>query len=99
MSEDLGRVDPDTGVESIQEGALRSDWEEAGMPSTAVVEAVATARAVDPTELPPLNDHIDPDALDQLVQETSSVQVSFVYDGADVFVTSDGAIRVSTDSV
>lgn len=99
MSDDLGRVDNDAGIESVHEGGLRSDWGEVGKPSTAVVEAVATARAVDPMQLPPLNDHIDPDALDRLLQETKSAQVSFTYDGADIFVADDGTIEVSEDSV
>ncbi len=95
MSEDLGSADGDAGIGSVQDGELRSDWGEAGVPSTAVVEAVARARSVDQTELPPLNDHVDPDALDRLLRGTSSVQVSFQYDDAEVFVTSDGAIEVS----
>lgn len=35
--------------------------------SAAVVEAVATRKGVDPTELPPLHDAIDPDALESVV--------------------------------
>ncbi len=98
MNEDVSRVDAGIGVESAQSEELRSDWTETEIPSTAVVEAVATAKDVNPTALPPLNDYVDPDALNRLLQNASSGRVSFQYDGAEVFVTSDGAIEVVTDS-
>jgi len=59
--------------------------------SMAVVDAVATRRNVDPLELPPLYEWIDPEAIDALFDsegETSSHRLEFVYDGH--LVTIDG---------
>ncbi|WP_276281813.1 HalOD1 output domain-containing protein [Halorussus caseinilyticus] len=41
-------------------------------PSEAVVRTVAEARDCEPTDLPPLNGTIDPDALDDLFDDTMS---------------------------
>lgn len=66
-----------------------------------VVEAVARERDVDPLDLPPLYDVIDPDALDQLFDDTLSTgrtgpgRVVFTLDGCEVSVHSDGTIDVS----
>lgn len=77
---------------------LRSDWSEHGVPSTAVVETVAAARDVDAVELPPLNDHIDPDALDRLLTDGGgSVQISFAYADAEIYVRGDGAVEVRVE--
>jgi hypothetical protein len=66
--------------------------------SMAVVAAVAVAEGVSETELQPLYDAgIDPDALNQLFDETrASVQgfLSFSYLGYVVAVTSDGSVSV-----
>ena len=68
-------------------------------PSQSVVERVAAREGVDHTELTPLFDAIDPDALDKLLDTNgrteSAVQISFTYHGYDVTVTGDGAVRVS----
>lgn len=69
--------------------------------STSVVTAVARAHGVHPTDLPPLFDTIDPEALDALVThhvERSSrtdLVVTFVYEGCEVTVHGDGEIVVS----
>ena len=73
--------------------------------STKVVTAVAGAKDVDPIDLPPLYDAIDPDALNQLfrpgVQSVGSAagQVRFTFAGCDVVVDSDNQVTVTpTDS-
>jgi len=70
--------------------------------SRAVVEAIAEHAGVDPADLElPLYEAVDPDALDALfsppegTREPVSGRVSFVYDGYDVEVTSDGEVTVS----
>ena len=48
--------------------------------SEAVVAAVATADDVDPSELPPLGDHLDVDCLDGLLaSESSSTAAGLVF--------------------
>lgn len=71
-------------------------------PSESVIESVAAREGVDPTELDvPLFDAIDPDALDALVrtandeQDRPPIQVSFIYHGYNVIVSSDGLVHVS----
>lgn len=72
----------------------------------AVVEAVAAEAGLDPVELDrPLNDVIDPEALDRLVDSyadrpgASPFEVSFSYYGHEVTVSSGGLVRVTGDAV
>lgn len=70
---------------------------QADTPSVAVVMAVAAREGVDPTELsPPLNDVVDPDALDALFAGTDDPgsRLSFTYRGYSVEVHSDGHVDV-----
>lgn len=65
-------------------------------PSEAVIYRVAEQQDVDPVELPPLYESIDPDALDSLVQSSaasdSQLEVEFTYAGHDVTVTGSGTV-------
>lgn len=68
-------------------------------PTVAVVEALAAAAGVDPTDLEPLNDAVDCAALDRLFEggepSTAAPRVlSFSVDGWNVFVRDDGSVRV-----
>jgi hypothetical protein len=70
--------------------------------SQAVVDAVADAEGVEPTELPPLFSAIDPDALDALFQPASDEtvvtgSVRFRYAGYDVNVNEDGSVVLKND--
>ncbi len=68
-------------------------------PVQKIIDALATAEGVDATDLPPLYDAVDPDALNQLFQrhngETDTeALLSFSVDSWNVFVRADGLIRV-----
>lgn len=72
-------------------------------PSTAVIEAVAGHKGVDPLDLKPaLFDVIDPDALDALIDNGESVHapsdttVRFTYNECRVNVSSGGTVEVSS---
>ena len=70
---------------------------QADEPSVAVVLAVAAREGVDPTDLsPPLNDVVDPDALDAIFAETDARggSLSFTYHGYSVEIHSDGRVHV-----
>lgn len=55
-----------------------------------VIQVVAAARDVDATDLEPLYNVVDPDALDSLLScSDDSVEISFEYAGCEVTVTSD----------
>lgn len=58
-----------------------------------ILEAVAAERDVDPMELPPLADHIDPEALERLITTASvDVEVSMALYGCRISVDSTGEI-------
>lgn len=69
--------------------------------STTVITAVARVAAVDPTELPPLFEYIDPDALDRLLGDDIGTPtrfngyLTFDYASYSVTVHSDGEIVVT----
>lgn len=66
--------------------------------SQAVIMAVADAEGVDPVDLPPLAEAIDPDALDQLLSGDEG-QVRFNYNGYGVTVDQRGVVDLeSVDS-
>ncbi len=76
------------------------DHDTAGSPTLAVVSAVAELDRVDSSELPPLFDSIDPEALNALFPENgdrSARRVNFRYCGYDVTV-SPSVIRVRSDA-
>lgn len=69
--------------------------------SLRVVETVANAEGVDPTELePPLYDAVDPNAINDLFAATTAPNASrngrltFRYRGYDVTVRSDGTVSL-----
>jgi len=68
-------------------------------PSEAIIQAVAAAAGVEPTELPPLFDFVDPDALDTLFQDHTGAAdaeklLSFRIKTWNVFVRADGRVLV-----
>lgn len=67
--------------------------------TSALVDAIATAEGIEPTELDPLYGSVDLDALERLVHssaesDASNGVFSFSYETWNVFVSSDGRIRV-----
>lgn len=65
-----------------------------------VIEAVAEARGVDPLDLPPLHEFVDPDALGRIFATTntsprSTGKVQFTMEGYVIVVQSDGSVDVS----
>lgn len=68
------------------------------LPSICVVETVADALETDPTELGPLYEAVDPDALDRLFEAPhrfASGRVTFRFEGCNVTVDADGWVVVS----
>lgn len=70
-------------------------------PSEAVIYRVASCESVDPLELRPMYDAIDPDALDSLVYDSATsgatLQVQFSYHGYDITVMGDGVVHVDQE--
>lgn len=66
-------------------------------PAMAVIETVTGVEGVDPMELPPLSDAIDPDVIDLLVTPDGDSQAGlcFTYNQWNVFVRADGTIIIA----
>ncbi len=65
--------------------------------STVLIEAVASIRDVTATELDPLYETVDPDAIDALCDGPNTgnpLEISFQYEGCGVNVSSDGRIKL-----
>ncbi|WP_276270925.1 HalOD1 output domain-containing protein [Haloarcula litorea] len=58
-------------------------------PAQAIIEAVAAASNTPPDELPSLHAVVDPDALNQLLNSESDVEVSFDYAGYRVHASTE----------
>lgn len=69
--------------------------------SRTVISAVAEATDTDPTEIEPLYETLDPDALDRLFQRNPMApysfdgRVSFTMEGCDVVVHADQRVTVT----
>jgi hypothetical protein len=61
--------------------------------SQEIVELVAASEDIDPLELPPLSETIDPDALDRLFRNTSG-RLTFEYQSHTVTVEGNGGVEV-----
>lgn len=67
--------------------------------SDTVMEGVSAATGIDPLDLPPLSEVVDPDALDSLFHRDSREQeprsrVEFVFAGCEVGIHADGRVVV-----
>lgn len=61
--------------------------------SIRLVEQLADAEGLDPSDLPPLGQAIDLEALDTLIESTTStLTVTFSVNGYDALVTSKGSV-------
>lgn len=61
-----------------------------------IIKAVSRELDVDPLDLPPIYQAIDPDALERVLDsnETTTLQVRFHYEGCEIIVTGQGAVTV-----
>ena len=79
------------------------DWTDVA-PSTAVTELIAEESGQDPTELDPLYESIDPDALDRLIRGNGvnphehRLTVSFSFRGYAVVIQSGGLVELSLEA-
>ena len=72
---------------------IKREWDEPTPPSTALVRAVADARGVKPTDLRPLYEVVDAEALDALVQKRE-VTMTVEYHDFVATIRSDGRIEL-----
>ena len=91
-----------SGGSGPQDPMVRLDWTDFGEPSSGIVEAVSRASDERPTELPPLHDAVETDALNVLLTEddpptAGPVTVTFSYAQYRVTATADGDVVVRRD--
>lgn len=70
-------------------------------PAEKIIESISKAADSDPLELPPLYEFVDPDSLNKLFENTNGsteLFLSFQIENWNVFIRSDGSIRVCDDS-
>lgn len=97
MSEHADNGDIEYDADS---GIYRTTYDSAAeSPSVRVLEAVAAIRNNDPTDLAPLDEYIDPDALNAIFEPTAAKagthgSLSFSYEGLLVIIHSDGEVEL-----
>jgi len=72
---------------------IEREWDDEMPPSAALVSAVSDARDVEPTNLPPLYDAVDADAMDALVGERD-VTMTVEYHGFLATIHGDGRLEL-----
>lgn len=91
---------PSAGVDTERH---HYDWSANGDPMYAIVSAVADVTDRDPRDVPPLNDQLDPDALETLLKDgkvpgNNGTEVSFNYDTVMVTIEDDGTLELRPSS-
>ena len=104
MSDDMDDTDePETGDRTAETetnpATVRHEWGQSDDPSVALVEAVAAATDRMATDLPSLQQAVDPAALDALLtgNQSSAVSLSLRYADTAVSIHSNGSIEIQVD--
>lgn len=63
--------------------------------SVAIVQEIAALEGADPTELPPLYDSVDTDALDALVRHSDAEDLTIEFDYGDYRVSVEGTGEIT----
>lgn len=90
-----------TATENPGEEIVRMDWNRYEQPALGIVEAVAGVTNRRPTDLPPLGNELDLDALNSLLaadKEDSKVRITFEYQGLVIRVDQSGSLVIESDS-
>lgn len=66
--------------------------------SELIIETVANLSGIDPLELPPIFETIDPDSLDTLIREMDEGEISFDYADYTISVNSQKVIELEERS-
>jgi len=74
------------------------EWDQNGRPSASIVDAVATVTDSEISEMPPLHEVVDPDALNRILdpnadsadRDDTHAHVAFQYHGVQVRADPDG---------
>lgn len=82
------------------EERVQTRFSTADSPSMVTIQAMAALKGVEPSELPPLHDALDPDALDALfadprVFNENPVVATLTIDDCRVIIQNDGTLLVT----
>lgn len=95
INHDLTDVERAVRYDSSQELYVADfDWSGEDTPSVAVIETMAEVAGCDTTALGPLNDTVDPDALDSVLTSRQSVTVELAHEHFEITANSDGRVTV-----
>lgn len=64
------------------------------LPSTTIIEAIAAVTNTELTDIPPLTDFVNPDAVDELFAGRDGGLLTFTYAGCQVRVINDTTVTV-----
>ena len=94
---------PHTGNVGPDDRVVRAEYDwSTTPPSTAVIETVAVATNRESTDIGPLYEHVDPDALDSFIfpdgaaKDHDSRLVSFEFGGKHVTVRATGEVTIQS---
>ncbi|GGN95927.1 MULTISPECIES: HalOD1 output domain-containing protein [Haloarcula] len=78
------------------DSTARTEWDSVADLITSLLTAVADETGTRVSDLPPLNDFVDPDAMESLLtsDRSETIQLSFNYTGVRVHIDSDGYLFV-----
>lgn len=98
MTVDERTTDP-SGNGGSAEDVVRLDWREFDEPSAGIVQAATRATGRQPTDLPPLHEAVETDALNVLLADdardvVSPVRITFRYAGLLTTVSGTGDVVV-----
>lgn len=87
-------IDKESENAGLGQTPYRADWTGYDNPSTAIVEAVAAVVGTDQTDLDPLYEYVEVDALNALLRRDSRVGITFKHENTIVHTDSTGQIAV-----
>lgn len=101
MTENTNTGGDHTATESPGDELVRMDWRRYEQPALGVIEAIAGVKDERPTDLTPLGNDFDVDALNTLLStETASskITISFAYQGLLVTIDQSGSLVIESHS-
>lgn len=60
-----------------------------------IIESIAEQEGMDPIDLPPLYDSVDPESLNELIRSTGQGVIAFNYENYRVIINSDNRVQVT----
>lgn len=101
MTDNTNTSDDSTNTGNTGGELVRMDWHRYEQPALGVIEAIAGLKDRRPTDLPPLGNEFDVDALNSLLTtktEGSRMTISFEYQELVVTISQSGSLVVQASA-